>query len=296
MKHLLFFLSTLLVGMSSCSQTEPILKIGLVADPQYADKPAAGTRYYRESLWKLEEAMDSFNYYGVDFVQNLGDIIDCDWASYDSILPIYEKLDPEIENHQLLGNHDYAVDSVHLKDLLQKLSMPDYYYSYSEKGWRFIVLDATDYSYYSNLLHKRDITQIDFYFERTREKSNHYTWNGAIGKAQQSWLKQQLDSAKLEDQKIILFSHLPLRPQNNPHNLWNDNEIIDLIENSPRVVAFITGHNHAGAYAYQKGIHHITIAGMVENMSSSYGILEIYEDSLILKAYGNQKSMHLTYE
>lgn len=295
MKHLFLFLSSLILLLNSCADTEPILKIGLVADPQYANKPAAGTRYYKESLWKLREAIDSFNFYGVDFVQNLGDIIDTGWGSYDAILPIYEMLDPEIENHQLLGNHDYSVDSAYLQGLLQKLSMPHYYYSYSEKGWRFIVLDATDYSYFSNRLHHRDLQQIDFYFESTREKSNHQTWNGAIGKEQQAWLKQQLDSAEQENQKVILFSHLPLRPQNDPHNLWNDNEIADLIESSSDVMAFVNGHNHAGGYVFNNGIHYLTINGMVEDGISSYGILELYSDSLVLRGFGNQESMHLTY-
>lgn len=296
MKYPLLFLSAILLVLNSCTNTEPILKIGLVADPQYADKPTAGTRYYRESLWKLEEAIDSFNYYGVDFVQNLGDIIDSHWGSFDAILPIYEMLGPGIENHQLLGNHDYAVDSAYLKGLLQKLSMPHYYYSYSEEGWRFIVLDATDYSYFSNTLHHRDMGQIDYYFETTREKTNHHTWNGAMGKEQQAWLQQQLDSAELENQKVILFSHLPVMPQNEAHNLWNDYEIIALIESSSNVVAFITGHNHAGGYTYEKGIHHIIIHGMVENRVSSYGILELYDDSLVLRGFGNQESMHLTHK
>ena len=78
----------------SFPQTEPVLKIGLVADPQYADKPQTGKRYYRESLWKLKEAVSTFNERQVDFVQNLGDIIDVDWMSYDSILPIYNHLQP----------------------------------------------------------------------------------------------------------------------------------------------------------------------------------------------------------
>ena len=68
------------------------LNIGLVADPQYANKPSKGKRHYRESLWKLKEAIDSFNDHQVDFIQNLGDIIDDDWESFDSILPVYDHL------------------------------------------------------------------------------------------------------------------------------------------------------------------------------------------------------------
>jgi len=293
MRKLLFLLITGLVLLSSCSKKEPFLKIGLVADPQYANKPTAGKRHYRESLWKLEEAIDTFNYHKVDFVQNLGDIIDVDWESFDSILPIYDKLHPDIENYQLLGNHDFDIDSTHFKDLLEKLSMPDYYYSYSKKGWRFIVLDATDYSYYSYPLHKYDTNRVHDYAEIGKEKSNNHPWNSAIGEEQQSWIKQELDSASVLGQKVIVFSHLPIRPHDDLHNLWNDDEIINLIESSSDVVAFISGHNHAGAYAFENGIHYITMFGMVDTPINSYGILEFYTDSLVLKGYGNQKTIQL---
>ena len=79
----------------------------------------------------------------------------------------------------------------------------------------------------------------------------------------------------------------------NPHNLWNDFEIISLIENRPNVVAYINGHNHSGNYVFKNGVHYITLFGMVETMINSYAILEFYDDSLVLKGYGNQKTIHL---
>ncbi len=288
----LLFITTIFIR-SSYSQSEPILKIGLVADPQYSDKPNNGTRYYRESLWKLKQSIDTFNYYQVDFVQNLGDIIDAEWRSFDSIIPLYKNLNSDIENHHLLGNHDFSVDSSCLTGLLETLAMPDYYYSYVKKGWRFIVLDATDYSYYSNSLHNHDINQVNSYYDRTKGKSNNYCWNSAIGKKQQDWIKQELDSAKLINQKVIIFSHLPLRPSENSHNLWNDFEIIEIIENSSNVVAFINGHNHAGEYVSENGIYYITICGMIETMINSYAILEIFDKRLIWKGFGNQRTIIL---
>jgi hypothetical protein len=294
MKYLFFSLLAIIIIQCSYAQTEPILKIGLVADPQYADKPVAGKRYYRESLWKLKEAITTFNENQVDFVQNLGDIIDGGRESYDSIIPVYQNLNPDIENYHLLGNHDFAVDSSHLANLLETFSMPDYYYSYVREGWRFIVLDATDYSYFSNGLHKHDIEQVNSYYESTSGKLNNYHWNSAIGEQQQNWLKQELDKARLSQSNVVIFSHMPLRPLNTPENLWNNKEIIDIIENSSNVVAYINGHNHAGNYELKNGIHYITIFGMVDTMINSYGILEIYKNSLVVKGYGNQKTFHLT--
>ena len=274
----------------------PVLKIGLVADPQYADKSTAGSRYYRESLWKLEEAIATFDYFRVDFVQTLGDVIDGDWENFDSILPVYGNLLPGIESYHLLGNHDFAIDSVYLDQLTGRLSMPDYYYSYVEKGWRFIVLDVTDYAFFSNPLHSHSQERVNSYYQNTVGKANHQTWNSAVGEAQQKWLRQELESAGIKGQKVIIFSHMPVRPLNNDENLWNDSEIIEIIENHPHVVAFINGHRHKGNYVFKNGIHYITIYGMVETMMNSFGILEIYKDQLVLKGFGNQQSFNLNYE
>jgi 3',5'-cyclic AMP phosphodiesterase CpdA len=241
----------------------------------------------------LEEAIDTFNTHDVDFVQNLGDIIDLDWVSFDSILPVYDKLNPDIKNYQLLGNHDFSIDSIHKKELLSRLSMPDFYYSYVREGWRFIVLDCTDIAYFSNSLHNYDSTTVKAYFEKTIGKANRQRWNSGIGQEQQDWLKQQLDSAETAKQKVILFSHMPLRPTENSHNIWNNDEILEIIENSSSVVAFINGHNHVGEYIYKNGIHYITIFGMVDTKIGSYGILEIYKDSLVLQGYGNQRKILL---
>jgi hypothetical protein len=295
MKHLFFLLFTILIIQESYSQTEPILKIGLVADPQYADKPLAGKRYYRESLWKLEEAVATFNEKQVDFVQNLGDIIDVGWISYDSILPIYQNLDPGIENYHLLGNHDFAIPPSRMTKLLERLSMPDYYYSYEMKGWLLIVLDANDYAYYSNPLHNHEKKKLNKYFDSTIGKQNHRTYNGAVGKKQQRWLKQELRKANSSEKNVIVFAHSPLRPLYAAENLWNNEDILDILESSPNVVAFINGHNHAGNYELKNGIHYITIFGMVDTMVSSYGILEIYDNSLVLKGFGNQKTFNLKY-
>ncbi len=287
MKHSSILLISIVLLVSSCSQNEPILKIGLIADPQYQDAPSSGEREYRESLWKLREAIDTFNYYEVDFIQNLGDIINKEWRSFDSILPVYTTTLPEIETYHLLGNHDFSIDSILMADLLETLSMPDYYYSYVKKDWRFIVLDATDISYYANLLHNHHLFKIDQYYGNTEGLENHYDWNGAIGEEQQLWLKETLDSAKSLDQKVIIFSHMPLKP-NHATNLWNSKEIVDIIKSYSNVKAFINGHRHEGGYVFENGIHYITIYGMVNTKTSSYGILEIYRDSLVLEGFGNQ--------
>jgi len=50
--------------------------MGLVTDLHYADKPAAGSRHYRESLGKIVEAGEQFEKDKPDFIVELGDLID----------------------------------------------------------------------------------------------------------------------------------------------------------------------------------------------------------------------------
>lgn len=293
----------MLLLLSTCSKpetinrpdSEPILKIGLIADPQYADKPNSGNRHYKASLWKLNEAIATFNHYDVDFVQTLGDVIDSDWHNYNPILHIYKSINPDIESYHLLGNREFNINKTYFEHLLDKLSMPNYYYSYVKMDWRFIVLDATDYAYFSNSLHNHDINQLNAYYNNTEGSPNHQHYNGAIGEEQQNWLIQELDSAKILDQKVIVFSHMPLRPLGHGANLWNDYEIIDIIENNSNVIAFINGHNHPGNYIHKNDINYITLFGMIESKVNAYAILEIYDDCLVLMGYGNQQSIQMKY-
>jgi len=283
--------------MFACKKEEqPILSIGLIADPQYQDKNTWGKRDYRASIIKLSMAIDSFNIKEVDFVQNLGDIIDHNWESFDSILNVYESLNSDIENYHLLGNHEYGIDSVYMSSLLTKLKMPNFYYSYVKKNWRFIILDATDIAYYSNPLHNRSTREIDEYFVKSDSLKNRMRWNGAIGQNQLVWLKNELKTAKTEKEKVILFSHIPIRPAMNVHNLWNDMEVLKVINDYDHVVAYFNGHNHAGAYEESQGVHYVTMFGMVESDNNAFGILQIFEDKLNLKGFGNQETILMSLE
>ena len=64
------------LGQQSATPGTPLVRIGLVTDLHYADKEAKGTRHYRETLAKLEEAGEFFASRQPDFVVELGDLID----------------------------------------------------------------------------------------------------------------------------------------------------------------------------------------------------------------------------
>jgi manganese-dependent ADP-ribose/CDP-alcohol diphosphatase len=59
------------------------------------------------------------------------------------------------------------------------------------------------------------------------------------------------------------------------------------------VKAYINGHNHKGNYAIKKGIHYITMKGMVVNTLPTYGIIQVHPKQLNIVGYGNEISRTL---
>lgn len=84
----LFLAATAAADASSlfAGEHESTLRIGMITDLHHADKPPAGTRYYRETLGKLEEAAQQFEQDTPKFLVELGDLIDAaelEWLDAD---------------------------------------------------------------------------------------------------------------------------------------------------------------------------------------------------------------------
>lgn len=101
-----------LFAMPAAAQDAPLVRFGAIADPQYAPAPPRGTRYYGNSLWKLAEAVEALNAEELDFVVTLGDIIDRHVESYNHILPIYQRLEAELDAAQAAGETVIVFDRV----------------------------------------------------------------------------------------------------------------------------------------------------------------------------------------
>ncbi len=276
-----------------CNES-PLLKIGLIADPQYSEYPPEGTRYYRETLKKLPAAIDTFNKYEVDFVMTLGDVIDRYYESFDSILPLYNNLN--MPDYKLLGNHAFWGIDDSLKDtVIYLFNMPDYYYYFTYNDWRFVILDGTELAAYDSILHPDLRDEADSLWQSVQGKINDATWNGGIGRKQRQWIENTINGAMNNDEKVILFCHFPVYPEHSK-NLWNCEQIIEIIEKYDNIIAYINGHNHSGNYGFLNGKHYITQKAMVESYdTSSYSILEIYDNKLFFNNYGLMKDHTRSY-
>jgi predicted phosphodiesterase len=272
------------------NQDDKLFEFGIIADVQYADVDQAGKRDYRNSLDKLDKCIAEFNNHDLAFIVSLGDLIDRDYDSYDKPLAILEKSKAPVYN--VIGNHEFSVEEKYKTDIRQRLNNGEGYFDFEAGNMVYIVLDGTALSTFAHAKGSRAYELAMSQYEEMEKLglNNATTWNGGIGDKQLKWLRKQLQKAEQADRKVILFCHWPLLPENGTQ-LWNNREVLDLISSHNCVIAWLSGHHHAGHYEKVGNIHHLTINGMVEAQeATSCGIMEVYADKLWLKGYGDQKN------
>ncbi|MDX1364215.1 metallophosphoesterase [Arenibacter latericius] len=269
--------------MSNTNKTQ--FSIGVIADCQYCNEQGTGIRKYAKSEQKLEECVTHFNTMDLAYTIHLGDFIDKDWESFNVVTPIYNRLN--MPKYHVLGNHDYSVEDDEKAEVYKKMDMPSPYYDFKVEDWRFIVLDGNDISLHA---YPEDseahLNAANYYVENHADSP---FWNGAIGPTQMQWLRDVLDKSLNNKEKVVLYCHFPVYPEN-IHNLWNADEVIETLESYPNVKAYINGHNHEGNYGEKNGIHYITMKGMVDTEENSYGVVKVSPELLEIIGYGRETS------
>lgn len=293
MKHAVQLILILFVGFIS-KNAKTQISFGVFADCQYCDCETLNSRFYRNSLNKLEEAIQYFNQNkNLEFVVNMGDLIDRDFASFTPLKPILQKSNNSI--YHLPGNHDFEVEPEHLEKVPKLLGLSKMYYSLEKKGWMFIFMDGTDISFFS--ADNEKVKQANIMSEKLKAegKPNYHPWNGGVGKQQLNWLNNLLQQAKSKNLNVAVFCHYPLLPFES-HALWNQEEVIEVLNKYSCVKLWMNGHNHAGNYAFRNGIHFVNLKGMVESENENAFAEVILNDSTIeIKGLGREevRTLHL---
>jgi manganese-dependent ADP-ribose/CDP-alcohol diphosphatase len=285
----LFFL--LFVGILS-KNAKTQISFGVFADCQYCDCETLNNRFYRNSLQKLEKAITHFNQNEkLEFVVNVGDLIDRDFASFAPLKPILQKSNKTI--YHLPGNHDFEVEPEHLEKVPEELGLSKMYYTLIKKGWMFVFLDGTDISFFSADKKKIKLAEDMSAKLKAEGKPNYHPWNGGIGEQQLNWLNNQLQLAKLENLNVAVFCHYPLLPFES-HVLWNQAEVLEILNKYSCVKLWMNGHNHTGNYTFQNGIHYITLKGMVETESeNAFGEVTLNDKTIEIKGLGRETTRTL---
>ncbi|WP_417391129.1 metallophosphoesterase family protein [Gimesia sp.] len=255
------------------------VRIGLVTDLHYADKPPAGSRHYRETLAKLQEAATQYENDRPDFVVFQGDLID----SGKSLAEEQQHLQTVVKaisaipypKYYVLGNH--CVDQLKKDEFLQGVGQKESFYAFDQSGYHFVILDAC------------------FKSDGTPYGRKNFKWTDAnIPPEELSWLQADLKQTPLP---TIVFAHQPLDLKDtDSHAVKNSSEVRKVLEQSGKVTAVFQGHSHHNKYSEIKGIHYCTMVAMVEGSgidNNGYSVLDIYEDgSLVLNGFRKQKDYH----
>lgn len=282
----------ILMGIICLKTSDAQIKIGIFADCQYCDCETAGNRYYRNSLSKLTDCISDFNQNKkIDFVVGLGDLIDRDYSSFAKVNSILEESKKEV--FQVTGNHDLSVEKEFIDKVPEQLNLSETYYSFNKNSWQFIFLNGNEITLQStntNVVEqaKKLLKQLT-----DEKKPNNKEWNGGMSETQIEWMEKQLSEAEKTNKKVILFCHYPLLPFG-AHSLWNTENILRIIDKYDCVKAWINGHNHAGDYAMQNGIHFITMHGMVDTeKENAFSVVTLSNKRIEIEGFGREISRNL---
>ena len=258
----------LVVG--GCATTPPRLsaplRFGLIADPHYANAPSTGTRYFRESIGKVQEGVARLRAERAAFLAILGDMKDMVAGEADShTLTYLVAIEREFQGfggplYHVLGNHDMDnLSKAQVMSHVENTGIPDgrAYYAFSHGGVRIIVLDAN----YDK--HGRDYDP------------NTLDWKDPNVPPQQlEWLKQELRNTV---EPVIVLVHQRL-DGDGVTSIRNRVDVREQLESSGKVLAVFQGHDHPGFYSLINGIHYYTLRAVVEGPgleNNAYAVVEV---------------------
>jgi predicted phosphodiesterase len=271
----------------------PLFSFGIMTDAHYGDYDSEEDKYYRNSLIKIDEAMQVFDSEHLEFVLELGDLIDRDFRSMMPVNEVFTKYQTAVLRCQ--GNHDYAVERKYFK-LLNPAGNEKGYYSESLNGFRFIILNGNEVSVYgpgSNSERKKAGQLIEKM--KQEGKVNAELWNGGLLEEQMKWFESELDSSVAANEKVFIICHFPVWPEEK-HVLLDQEEVLDLLSRYNNIIAWFAGHNHHGGYGNYNLIHCVTFRGMVETETeNSFAIVDVYKNKIWIRGFGREKSRILAY-
>jgi alkaline phosphatase len=263
-------IAPLLVGCNA----RPV-RIGAITDIHYADKGPGGSRHYRDSIDKMQTAVSAFNEQGVDFVIELGDLIDAAKNSVEAEIGFLRTIDAEYAKcraprYYVFGNH--CLDMLNRQEFAANSGANEQgYYSFDMGMYHFVILDSCYTS------------------DGTPYSRKNFQWTDPnIPAAQLEWLADDLTATP---RPTILFVHQRL-DEAHSHMVRNAVDVRAVLEESGKVLAVFQGHSHKNLHQEINGIHYTTLRGMVEGPGpDNNGYAEIFLDvdgSIVVTGFAHQ--------
>lgn len=261
--------------MAGESAAERAVRFALLTDLHYADKKPAGSRFYRETLTKLAEAIEQFDRQQPQMLVELGDLVDAA-DSVEVELGYVRRINREVtsicaERHYVLGNH--CVYTLKKDEFLGAVEQEKSYYSFDKGGFHFVVLDSC------------------FRSDGVPYGRKNFQWTDTnIPAGEIEWLKADLAATP---HKAVVLAHQRL-DVSDVYGVKNGPLVRKVLEESDKVLAVFQGHSHENDYHEIAGIHYCTLAAMIEGSgpeNNGYSVVDIARDGTIrLQGFRRQQS------
>jgi predicted phosphodiesterase len=265
-----------LAALAAKAEANPIapvakgsVRIGLLSDVHYADKPVRGNRYYEESWQKMREIIRSFNSAEADLALQLGDFIDggvpleAEVANLRRIEGVYARFNGP--RHYVLGNH--CVGSLSKEQFMENCGARRPPYSFDQNGLHFVVLDAC------------------FRSDGVSYSRGNFDWRDSeIPPPQREWLRDDLRSTTLNS-FVFVHQRLDAAP---PYGVQSASEVRAILEESGSVLAVFQGHNHKNDYREINGIHYCTLQAVVEGAgpdNNAYSLMDVFPEGIRITGF-----------
>ena len=270
------------------------IKLGIFADCQYCDCDPSGSRFYRNSRQKLNACIGVFNpEKNLEFIVGLGDLIDRNVESFKDLRPILDRAEHPV--YPIAGNHDFEVAKEKLGEVPQALGIDKMYYFIEKEDWHFIFLNGNEITFQSN--NPEIVAEAEKMLAKLKASNqpNSYEWNGGMSRKQINWMEKQLQAAEEKNQKVAIFCHYPLLPLE-AHTLWNSKEVLEILNKYDNIKMWMNGHNHAGNYVHELGIHFVTLTGMVETENdNAFALVSFSDNCITIQGFGREKNRKLEF-
>lgn len=217
-----------------------------------------------------------------EFVINLGDFIE-DVNLRDTDIRYFQKTHELLSQlsmpvYSLIGNHD--VRTLSEEDIARMLGYEKMYYSFDTADYHFIAL-----SFVMTGDHTRNFADI----------------KAEVPKEQLEWLKSDLTKT---DKPVVVFIHYGLAEDDMKGNFWFESEprygLLDnreavrtILEESGKVKAVLSGHQHWNRMKVHNGIPYFVVTSLIENFKNdgtpaeAHTIVNLDEYNISVEVKGN---------
>ncbi|XP_060071491.1 manganese-dependent ADP-ribose/CDP-alcohol diphosphatase-like [Ylistrum balloti] len=314
---------------STQNHQEPICKVGIIADVQYANLEdrfnftKTRLRFYRKALTLLKRAVTDWSTENVDCVLQLGDIIDgfnkAENASDSALATVTEALKHvAVPVYHTWGNHELynftqkeLMNSVLFSGNLPQCTCPEgksYYSFHVHRKLKVLVLNCYEISMLGLPEGSEEYTQAE---KMLRDKNPNedlnspvgltgtdrrfVKFNGTLSSLQLQWLNETLQEARENETNVIIIGHISIHEgsADSACLCYDHEDILKILSNHGEcVLCYLAGHDHEGGSCVDSsGILHVTFPGTVESSEpDAHATAYLYKDSFAIHGKGSYPS------